>query len=94
MEYIILWILSLFGLWTLISNILDSFYTANREGSIDIVLKVGNQEDCIEVLLRQLSRLELVRKIIVENNNSTDGTLKIIKEIQKSNAKIDLKIDT
>ena len=30
MEYIILWILALFGLWDLISRIIESYYIENR----------------------------------------------------------------
>ncbi len=88
MEYIILWILALFGLWSLISNILESFYIANREESFDVVLNVYNKEDSVEYLIKQLSKMELIRKIIIYDKSSTDGTKNIIKEIQKSNSKV------
>lgn len=88
MEYIILWILALFGLWSLISNILDSFYSTNKEGTVDIILNVCNQEDSIQILLRQLSRLDMVGSIRIFDNGSTDNTVYIIKELQKKNKKI------
>ena len=88
MEYIILWILALFGLWSLVSNILDSFYTGNREGSIDVTLNVFNKEDTIQILIKQLTKLEIIRNIIIIDNGSTDNTLAIIKELQKTNSKI------
>ncbi len=88
MEYIILWILALFGLWSLISNILESFYIANREESFDVVLNVYNKEDSVEYLIKQLSKMELIRKIIIYDKSSKDGTKNIIKEIQKSNSKV------
>ena len=91
MEYIVLWILALFGLWSLVSNILDSFYYANREGSIDIILEVFNQEDSIQILLKQLSRIDMVRNIKIFDKGSTDNTLAIIQEMQKINSKIILK---
>ena len=88
MEYIILWILALFGLWSLVSNILDSFYTDNREGSIDVTLNVFNKEDTIQVLIKQLTKLDIIRNIKIIDNGSTDNTLAIIKELQKTNSKI------
>ena len=54
MEYVVLWILALFGLWSLLSNVLEGFYSANMEGIFEINLKVCNQEDTIEILLNQL----------------------------------------
>jgi len=88
MEYIILWIFALFGLWSLISNILESFYIANREGIFDVVLNVCNQENNIEYLIRELSRIELIKKIKIFDNNSTDSTVSIVKEIEKNNPKV------
>jgi len=90
MEYIVLWILALFGLWSLIQNILDSFYNANREEIFDIVLDVNNKEEYIQSMIKQLSKLNMVRKIKILTEGTTDSTLKVIKEIQKNNAKITL----
>ena len=88
MEYIFLWIFALFGLWSLISHILDSFYYTNKEGCIDIMLNVCNKEDSIQILLEQLSRLDMVRNIRIYDDGSTDGTIQIIREIQKTNSKV------
>ena len=88
MEYIVLWILALFGLWSLIQNILDSFYNANREEIFDIVLNANNKEEYIQSMIKQLSKLNMVRKIKILTEGTTDSTLKVIKEIQKNNAKI------
>jgi len=94
MEYIILWILALFGLWSLISNIAESISAATGEGSFDVILNVCNREDSIEALIRQLCKIDEVRKIRVFDNNSTDDTLGIVKEMQKSNSKIILEEGT
>ena len=88
MEYIVLWILALFGLWSLIQNILDSFYNANREEIFDIVLDVNNKEEYIQSMIKQLSKLNMVRRIKILTEGSTESTLKVIKEIQKNNPKI------
>ena len=71
----------MFGLWSLISNILESFWIKNNEGCFDVVLNVCNQEDCIELLIRQLSRIDMIGKIKVFDNHSTDGTVRILEEI-------------
>jgi len=88
MEYIILWILALFGLWSLISNILDSMYVNNKVGVFDVILTVCNQEDVIQYLIEQLSKIDMIGKIKVIDNNSTDRTLDIVKNMKKSNNKI------
>ena len=90
MEYIVLWILALFGLWSLIQNILDSFYNANREEIFDIVLNANNKEEYIQSMIKQLSKLNMVRRIKILTEGTTESTLKVIKEIQKNNAKITL----
>ena len=90
MEYIVLWILALFGLWSLIQNILDSFYNANREEIFDIVLDVNNKEEYIQSIIKQLSKLNMVRKIKILTEGSTESTVKVIREIQKNNPKITL----
>ncbi len=88
MEYIILWIFALFGVWSLISNIIESIYVANKEGCFDVTLNVRNQEDTIEALISQLSRIDMIGKIKIYDDNSTDATAKIIKKIQQSNSKV------
>ena len=90
MEYIILWIFALFGLWALISNMLDSFYIKNKEGSIDITIEVYNQEDSIQILLKQLSKLDIIRKIKIFDNGSTDATIRIVQEMKRNNPKIEM----
>ena len=88
MEYIVLWILALFGLWSLIQNILDSFYNANREEIFDIVLNANNKEEYIQSMIKQLSKLNMVRNIKILTEGTTENTLKVIREIQKNNPKI------
>ena len=94
MEYIILWVFALFGLWSLISNIIESFYISNMEGGFEIILNICNQEDTVEILINQLSRIDMVGKIKVFDNNSTDNTMEIIKKIQKSNPRVIICEDT
>lgn len=88
MEYIVLWILALFGLWSLITNILESFYNANREGEFDVILSVHNQANSIYVMIKQLSKLDMVGKIRIFDNASNDGTMEVVKEIRKTNSKV------
>ncbi len=88
MEYIVLWILALFGLWSLISDILESFYIANREGNFDIMLNTYNQADSIEIFIRKLCQIDMIRNIMVFDSGSTDGTCEIINEIQKKNNRV------
>lgn len=88
MEYIILWVFALFGLWSLISNIVESIYSKNRECNVDIILNVHNQENTIELLLDELSKVEMIGKIIIYDNGSTDGTVDIVKKIQRNNKKV------
>lgn len=88
MEYVVLWILALFGLWSLISNILDSISCSNRAGSFDVILNVRNQEDAVAHFIRELSKIDMVGKIRVFDNGSDDSTIDIVKELKKSNSKI------
>lgn len=88
MEYIVLWIFALFGLWSLISNIIDSFYCENMSESFDVVLNVHNRENSIEWIIQKLSNIDMIRVIKVYDNGSTDNTVKIIKELEKKNFKI------
>lgn len=90
MEYIVLWILALFGLWSLIYNILDSFYNANKEEIFDVVLDANNKEDYIQSMVNQLSKLGMVRKIKILTEGSTESTKKVIEELQKNNRKVTL----
>jgi len=94
MEYIILWIFALFGLWSIISNIIDGFYAQNNIGKFDIYLNVCNQEDAIESLIRDLSRVSMINKIKIIDNNSTDNTMEIIRRLKANNPKILIENDT
>jgi len=90
MEYVVLWILALFGLWSLIYNILNSFYNANNEEIFDVVLDANNKEDSIQSIVSQLSKLSMVRRIKILTEDSTDSTKRVIEEIQKNNHKVTL----
>jgi len=94
MEYIILWIFALFGLWSIISNIIDGFCIQNNIGKFDIYLNVCNQEDAIESLIRDLSRVSMINKIKIIDNNSTDNTMEIIRRLKANNPKILIENDT
>lgn len=88
MEYIILWILALFGLWSLVSNIIDSFFVSNMADSYDVVLNIHNKENTIELLIKQLSSIDIIKVIKVYDKGSTDNTVKVIKAIEKVNSKV------
>ena len=92
MEYIVLWILALFGLWSLVSNILESFYVANNEGRFDVVLDTYNQADSIEIVIKKLCQIDMIRNVRIVDKGSTDGTCDIIKELQKSNDRVILEL--
>ena len=94
MEYIILWIFALFGVWSLISNIVESFYLQNSIGNFDIYLNVCNGEDTIESLIRELSRVSMINKIRINDNNSTDNTMAIVKRLKLNNPKIIIENNT
>jgi len=94
MEYIILWIFALFGLWSIISNIIDGFCIQNNVGKFDIYLNVCNQEDAVESLIRDLSRVSMINKIKIIDNNSTDNTMEIIRRLKANNPKILIENDT
>ena len=91
MEYIILWILALFGLWNLITRIIESYYIENRRGEVDVTIKVKNQEHNIEWLIRQIERIDLIGKINIEDDGSDDATLEIIHKLEKNHPQIRIK---
>ena len=91
MEYIILWILALFGLWDLIARIVESYYIENRRGEVDVTIKVKNQEHNIEWLIRQIERIDLIGKINIEDDGSNDATLEIINKLKKNHPQIIIK---
>ena len=88
MEYIILWVLALFGVWNLISNIVEGFYVQNNIGRFDIFLNVCNDEDAIESLIGDLSKIGLINKIRINNSNSTDNTMEIVKRLSAINPRV------
>ena len=92
MEYIILWILALFGLWDLISRIIESYYIENRRGEVEISIKVKNQERNIEWLIKQIERIDFIGKINIEDGGSNDATLEIIHKLEKSHPQVSIKM--
>lgn len=91
MEYIILWILALFGLWDLITRIVESYHIENRRGDVEVTIKVKNQEHNIECLIKQIERIDLIGKINIEDDGSNDATLEIIHKLEKSHPQIRIK---
>lgn len=94
MEYIILWVLALFGIWSLISNILDSAYIANKSGIFDVEVKVYNQENSIERFIRDVSKVDMVGKITIVDKGSTDNTVEIVKRLSEDNSKVVVEAET
>ena len=91
MEYIILWILALFGLWNLITRIIESYYIENRTGDVEVTIKVKNHEHNIEWLIRQIERIDLIGKINIEDDGSDDATLETIHKLEKNHPQIRIK---
>jgi hypothetical protein len=83
MEYIILWILALFGLWCLVSKIVESLYTDNSRGEVEVIIKAKNQENTIEYLIKELKKIGMVGKITVLDMESSDRTVDIVHRIEK-----------
>lgn len=91
MESIILWILALFGLWSLISRAVESMYIDNRSGSVEVIVKVKNQEKIIEALARNLRKISIIGKITFIDMNSSDNTLLIAKKLKENDMMIEVK---
>lgn len=94
MEYIILWILALFGLWNLADKIVESYHIENRRGEVEITLKVKNQEHNIEWLVNQIEKIELIGKINIEDDGSNDTTLELIHKLEKNHPQVKAKFDS
>ena len=83
MEYIILWILALFGLWCLVSKIVESSYTDNSRGEVEVIIKAKNQENTIVYLINELKKINIIGKITVLDMESSDRTVDIVHRMEK-----------
>lgn len=88
MEYIILWILALFGLWNIISRVVESSYIDNSRGDIEVIIKAKNQEHTIEYLVKELVKISVVGKITVLDMESNDKTLDIVHRLERKNSMV------
>ena len=90
MEYIILWILALFGLWCLVSKIVESSYIDNSRGTIEVIIKYKNQENTIEYLVEELKKISVIGKITVLDMESNDKTIDTAHRIEWDNSMVRL----
>ena len=90
MEYIILWILALFGLWCLVSKIVESSYTDNSRGEIEVIIKAKNQENTIVYLINELKKISMIGKIFVLDMESSDKTVDIVHSLEKEDSMVRL----
>ena len=88
MEYIILWILALFGLWNIISRVVESLFIDNSRGDIEVIIKAKNQEHTIEYLVKELVKISVVGKITVLDMESNDKTLDIVHRLERKNSMV------
>lgn len=86
MEYIILWILALFGLWNIISRVVESLYIDNSRGDIEVIIKAKNHENIIEYLVKEIEKISIVGKITVFDMESNDETMDIVRKLEKNNS--------
>lgn len=90
MEYIILWILALFGLWCLVSRIVESSYIDNSRGEVEVIIKAKNQEHTIEYLINELKKISIIGKITVLDMESSDRTVDIVHRMEKDDSMVRL----
>jgi len=82
MQYIIIWVLALFGLWEIISHLLDCIYWANHATDIEVVIKVCNQEATVENVVKEIFKLNSVWRITALDMGSTDDTIKVLRRME------------
>ena len=93
MEFVaslVIWTLSLYGLFEIIKNIIYiSTYTKFKADGIYVIIAVKNQEERIEGFLRAIlfkiiyGREEFLKNIIVADLKSEDKTKEIAKKLSK-----------
>lgn len=88
MSYVILWVLALYGIWEIISHLLDSLYWANHSVDVEFVIRVCNQENVIENVVKEVFKLNSVWRVTVLDMGSTDNTLQILKRLEKEHSNL------
>ena len=86
----IFWVLTLYGLFEIIKNIIYiCTYTNLKSDGIYVIIAAKNQENKIEGFLRTFlfrimyGKEECVKDVIVTDLNSTDDTMKILSKLSK-----------
>lgn len=84
--------LAIYGLFEIIKTIFYIMkYTNLNEDGIYIIIGVKNQEKRIEGVLRSVlfkimyGKEEIIKKVIVTDLDSVDGTMKVLRRFQKEN---------
>lgn len=85
-----IWILAMYGLIEIVKTILISVIKPNfSDSGIYLIVAVKNQEDRIEGFLRSFlfrilyGKEEYIKDIYITDLNSTDGTHRILENIEK-----------
>ena len=86
----IFWVLTLYGLFEIIKNIIYiCTYTNLKSDGIYVIIAAKNQENKIEGFLRTFlfrvmyGKEECVKDVIVTDLNSSDDTMKILNKLSK-----------
>ena len=77
MQYVILWVLALFGIWEIVSRLLDCVYWSNQAPDVEI-----------ENIVREVFKLNSVWRVRVLDMGSTDGTLAILRQMEREYPKL------
>jgi hypothetical protein len=82
--------LALFGLWCLVSKIVESSHIDNSRGTIEVIIKYKNQENTIEYLVEELKKISVIGKITVLDMESNDKTIDTVHRIERDNSMVRL----
>jgi len=88
MQYVILWVLALFGIWEIVSRLLDCVYWSNHAPDVEIVIRVCNQEAVVENIVREVFKLNSVWSVRVLDMGSTDGTVAVLRRMEREYPKL------
>ncbi|WP_353893718.1 glycosyltransferase [Proteinivorax hydrogeniformans] len=89
---IILWLLALYGLWSIFNLVWESFQSTKKpKANLSVLLIVNNWEDKVEKVIRYLANQSYFNKhpltpvdVVAVDKGSADNTLKILKQLARN----------